>query len=467
MLALTQLQLLVGTFEIVQLCFAFAFGACIGSLINVLVYRLPLGLDVVTPTSRCPSCSTKLTWRENIPVFGWLMLRGRCRFCRSPISAEYPIVEAFVGLLFAFAYFMLYSHPEANLGFSLQALQPDWALNGLRETWPTYTIWVVLFASLVAVTLIDARTYQIPLILTWIPAAVGFLFHTGHAIWRAIEGGGFVVAKGWMWTIATPRADDWSLIGAGLGGMAGLLLSNLLLWAGVFRRSFADYEQWEKTALAQSNPAASTDPAPSTSGGPAASGVIASGSVGDAAQPDAPTDVWLQYPHARREMLRELVFVAPVIGLALLGSAIAMRAVSWAPDPITGIMHTSTRAPMWLLVLAGVSLGFLIGGGLVWAVRIFGSLAFGKEAMGLGDVHLMAAVGACLGWVDAVLGFFAATFVGLLWAILSQLGGGRFKRAMPFGPYLAVGTLLVVFCKPMFEKGLSLLFPHWAPINLP
>src|SRR5262245_34687531 len=113
-----QFESLLAIFEAIQLLFAFAFGACIGSLINVLVYRLPLGLDVVRATSHCPSCQTKLTWRENIPVFGWLLLKGRCKFCRSPISPEYPIVETLVGLLFAFTYFLLYSYPDRNLGVS-------------------------------------------------------------------------------------------------------------------------------------------------------------------------------------------------------------------------------------------------------------------------------------------------------------------------------------------------------------
>ena len=97
---MSQLELFALSFNIIQVIFAFAFGSCVGSLVNVLVYRLPLGISVVTPPSRCPSCSTQLTWRENIPVFGWIFLRGKCRFCKAKISAEYPLVEAFVGLLF-------------------------------------------------------------------------------------------------------------------------------------------------------------------------------------------------------------------------------------------------------------------------------------------------------------------------------------------------------------------------------
>src|SRR5215210_2878619 len=86
------------------LLFVFALGAVCGSFINVVVYRVPRGLGIVSPSSSCPACGTFLTWRENFPILGWLWLRGKCRFCRSRVSAEYPIVETIVALLFAAVY---------------------------------------------------------------------------------------------------------------------------------------------------------------------------------------------------------------------------------------------------------------------------------------------------------------------------------------------------------------------------
>ncbi|MCR9076528.1 MAG: prepilin peptidase, partial [bacterium] len=94
------------------LLFVIAVGACIGSLVNVLVYRIPLGLDVVVPTSRCPKCDHKLTWRENIPILGWILLRGKCRFCKAKISPEYPIVETVVAILFGAIWALWYIVPE-------------------------------------------------------------------------------------------------------------------------------------------------------------------------------------------------------------------------------------------------------------------------------------------------------------------------------------------------------------------
>jgi leader peptidase (prepilin peptidase) / N-methyltransferase len=76
-------------------------GLLIGSFLNVVIHRVPLGESVVRPRSRCPQCQTELKERDNIPVLSWLLLRGRCRTCSAPISARYPLVELGTGLLFA------------------------------------------------------------------------------------------------------------------------------------------------------------------------------------------------------------------------------------------------------------------------------------------------------------------------------------------------------------------------------
>ena len=66
--------------------FVFAIGACVGSFLNVVVYRMPLNLSLVTPPSACPNCGHKLAAYDNVPIFGWLWLRGKCRYCGNPIS---------------------------------------------------------------------------------------------------------------------------------------------------------------------------------------------------------------------------------------------------------------------------------------------------------------------------------------------------------------------------------------------
>lgn len=77
------------------------FGLVIGSFLNVVVYRIPNGLSVVHPPSACPHCGNAIRNRDNVPVLGWLMLRGKCRDCASRISARYPLVEAGTAALFA------------------------------------------------------------------------------------------------------------------------------------------------------------------------------------------------------------------------------------------------------------------------------------------------------------------------------------------------------------------------------
>src|SRR6059058_4562810 len=79
------------------LSIAFALGACIGSFLNVCIHRLPQDESVLRPASRCPRCATPIAWRDNIPLLSWLLLGARCRACRTPIPARYPLVEAATG----------------------------------------------------------------------------------------------------------------------------------------------------------------------------------------------------------------------------------------------------------------------------------------------------------------------------------------------------------------------------------
>jgi leader peptidase (prepilin peptidase) / N-methyltransferase len=82
------------------IAFLGAFGAAIGSFVNVLAYRLPRHESIVKPRSRCPSCATQIAGYDNIPVLSWLALRGRCRHCAARIPVRYPVVEAVTALLF-------------------------------------------------------------------------------------------------------------------------------------------------------------------------------------------------------------------------------------------------------------------------------------------------------------------------------------------------------------------------------
>jgi leader peptidase (prepilin peptidase)/N-methyltransferase len=81
-------------------------GLCVGSFLNVCIHRLPTRTSIVFPASSCPSCAHPLAWTDNIPVVSYVALRGRCRYCRAPISARYPIVEALTCAIFVLHWFV-------------------------------------------------------------------------------------------------------------------------------------------------------------------------------------------------------------------------------------------------------------------------------------------------------------------------------------------------------------------------
>lgn len=123
------------------LCSTVALGLIIGSFLNVVVWRVPRGESVVRPPSACPACHAPIRPRDNIPVLSWLVLRGQCRDCKSPISRRYPLVEATTGVLFALVVMrFLYSEDQA------------WAI-------PAY---LYLAAVSVALTLIDIDSRRLP-----------------------------------------------------------------------------------------------------------------------------------------------------------------------------------------------------------------------------------------------------------------------------------------------------------------
>ncbi|MBC7969851.1 MAG: prepilin peptidase [Verrucomicrobia bacterium] len=138
-------------FELPAAIAVFVLGASVGSFLNVVVYRLPAGLSLVYPPSRCPKCLHRLGKGENIPVVGWLCLKGRCRHCKNPISARYPLVEGVAGLLFVFTF---------------------WAFGW---SWHTIGYWAFL-SWLLALSLIDLDTMTLPNPLTQSGLAIGLVF---------------------------------------------------------------------------------------------------------------------------------------------------------------------------------------------------------------------------------------------------------------------------------------------------
>jgi len=374
----------------------FAIGACVGSFINVVVHRLPRGEPIMHPKARshCPNCRHPLAWYDNIPVLGWVFLAGKCRYCGKPISPRYPIVEAAAGSLFAFFYVAVFIWHQG----------PFWAvyeddfvrvnrMESIGSDWPIFSLYLFSVGALLAASLIDAE-------LVLIPAAIPLAMAGAAALVHAIFDHPLLAGS---LTIDAPQ------IALAAGGGVGLLISVLLLRLGVFPLSFAQGEAALEIDKLNSRP-----------------------------DQDLPPD----YTPAqiRAEIRKEMLFLLPPLALAGLALWLNMQ---------TGCFEPLARID-WLSGLFGSILGGLVGGFMVWFTRIAGSYLFGKEAMGLGDIDLMFGIGAVVGPSAAVVAFLIAPFFGLPLALILYFFKSR--RQLPYGPYLSMGTVVVMlFYFPIYD----------------
>jgi len=174
-------------FELYFMVLSFVLGASIGSFLNVVIYRLPEGLSLLKPPSRCPHCYTRLSKLDNIPIFGWLMLQGECRYCGTPISLRYPFVEFLTALLFGLSFWVF--------GYSLMTLGA-----------------FALISWLIALALIDLDRMILPNVLTQWGLLSGLLFQG----WRGL-------AETQSWTGALSNVVE-----ATFAAVIGLLLFDAL-----------------------------------------------------------------------------------------------------------------------------------------------------------------------------------------------------------------------------------------------
>ncbi|WP_412162453.1 prepilin peptidase [Curtobacterium flaccumfaciens] len=163
------------------------FGLLIGSFLNVVVHRVPAGQSVVSPPSACPTCGHTIRRRDNVPVLSWLVLRGRCRDCSTPISARYPTVELITAVLFGLTAFVVVGRSPAG---------------ATEDTVAQVVVLVALLylmAISVALTLIDIATHTLP-----------------NAI---VYPSGIVLAV--LLVVASAADGDWSALGRAAIGALG------------------------------------------------------------------------------------------------------------------------------------------------------------------------------------------------------------------------------------------------------
>ena len=327
------------------LTWLFVFGAVVGSFLNVCIYRIPqherlwdqlTGLNY--PPSSCPFCKKRILAVDNIPILGWLILAGRCRFCRHGIPIRYALIEFFNGLLWVVLYVVIvpegfHAKVETSALYSPLGALAQPGLSHAQQIWlvnAEYLYYLILAEALLVATFIDFDLMIIPDGVT-IPGMV-----LGLA-------GAFVLGAPTLW-------PAWFFAAHEFNGLQAVLPSGLH---------------------------------------------------------------WL-------------------INLP--------EQISWM-----------NAHPHWHGLISSF-VGLLIGGGTVWIVRILGHWAFQREAMGFGDVILMAMIGSFLGWQASLMVFFlVAPLCALLAAVVTLTF--RSTREIPFGPYLSIAALMVLMLwNPYFSR---------------
>ena len=320
--------------------FLFIIGLCIGSFLNVCIHRFPSKLrlldqlkSLTSHGSGCPRCAASIKWHDNIPLVGWILLRGKCRNCRRSISIRYPLIELLTGVLFVVVYQIEmpprnFWGPVTGAGlFDIDGPQNITTVSSF-PVWlhVRYLLHILMICCLIVATFIDFELRIIPDGCTVPMMLFSILFSTA-------SGQTFIVP----------------------------------LW-------FQD-ESVAKTLRSIS--------------------------------PD-----WL----------RTVLF-------------------SWDCMPFVA-EHPHIHG--FLVSIAGL----IVGGGIVWMVRIAGFWVLKQEAMGFGDVVLMAMIGSVIGWQPVIAVFFLAPVLAIFAALLTWIT--KRDREIPYGPWLSLATLLLILFWPLF-----------------
>jgi len=475
-------------------------GAAVGSFLNVVIYRLPRGLSISRPRlSFCPTCRQGIAPYDNIPILSWFLLRGRCRHCGEPIAAIYPVIECLTLLLFITVW------DAAFVGFALPGVERPAA------DWPVALAWIVLLSGLLATAVMDLESYTVDIRIcvvtmlvgvatraVWMSEVPGASGRMGGGSWMpasvslvACLAGGAWVATCLVAAVLRRSPDDAAAArNQGLthepvvpdsptgtsppsrssGLVAGLCLAVvvLLIW-----QAWAPAEPLFGSARhgpdAASHRIAATVSMVSAAGQRAFIAfslfllllLLASMAHREADQ-QIIAEIEAERVTARTTALRELCGFLP----AILVAAVAFHLLRDAGVASVGWIEIADRVRFlggaWPHVIGGLEAvaGIVLASAVGWAARILGTLAFGKEAYGTGDIYLMAAIGAVAGpWV-VLLSFFMAAFLALFGVLVLLFR--KSSRAIPFGPWLALGTLAALwmqtFLGEMFRPAAAVLW---------
>jgi leader peptidase (prepilin peptidase)/N-methyltransferase len=228
---------MIVTVLLVSLACAGVFGLLIGSFLNVVVYRVPAGLSIVSPPSACPNCHAEIKPYDNVPVVSWLVLRGRCRNCAEPISPRYLLVELGTGVFFALVAWRFWPFASGRSDADAAAV---------ASAVLTLLAFLYLSAISVVLALIDLDTHRLPnavvlpgyLVGAALLGAAGVISHDWHALIVAAIGGAGAFAVFFAIAFAVPGGMGFGDVK--LAGVLGLFLG-FLGWGPLVVGLFAGF----------------------------------------------------------------------------------------------------------------------------------------------------------------------------------------------------------------------------------
>jgi leader peptidase (prepilin peptidase)/N-methyltransferase len=359
----------------------FFLGAGIGSFLNVVIYRLPLGISVNNPKrSFCPKCKKQIPWYQNLPLISWLSLRGKCAACKSPIPFRYFFVELLTGCVF-YAIFIKF--------------RGSW---DYRLDWGDMVILYWIFAALlIAGTFIDIDHYILPHEITFGGLAVGLI---GSWIEPQLMGE-FIRSRGLV----------ASLAGACIGATLIWVIIQLGKMAfGRIKRKFQKPEAWTISQPKDDEPPL--------------------------------------FEIAKESFTWHDIFFRPTDRLVMTCTELKVNETSYGPcqlelrenamkiSPESGpeVQHSTLED---IKKLEGQATKVLIP----------------REAMGYGDIYLLAMIGSFLGWQAVLFTVVAASVLGSIIGVVPRLfGKTEWSSKIPFGPYLAGGAMIWLFYGPQLVE---------------
>ena len=241
---LSSFESLTGVPEAVAYIFVFLFGAAVGSFLNVVIRRVPNEESIVFPTSACPKCKTPIKAYDNIPLFGWLMLGGKCRSCKELISARYPAVELLNALLWVLVYWRVGISPmlPVDLIFvsAMVALIFIDAEHMILPNVITYPLLVIALLIRIIFPIVFAQNYFSDTLYspaTYLAGKPAWLISLFGAVVGALVGGGSLWLVGAVWKklrgVDAMGLGDVKMM-LGVGALIGWRLAFLSIFLGAF-----------------------------------------------------------------------------------------------------------------------------------------------------------------------------------------------------------------------------------------